>query len=487
MISFSSLWIKAYQLIMEYTPSTLASTFSPNTLIRQYVICQRLSLIPEGWIRESLGEFWLGVHPDLPVNHGLSENSRFRVCFLGDVIDPFAGKFNCPSLEDHPQVIQSFDDFEAYLHRLSGRFVCVVTNGESTRIYLDASGSLPLVFDVSQQIASSSLMVIPYGGEVDDDSALIELFKFHQQNGIYPFGLTPRKKIKRVLPNHYLCLDSWCVIRHWPSCSFKKEPDRTDLAEKVGGLLESTISTILKQGYKPYMSLTAGVDSRTLLACTLPKYRQNIHYFTWELPDATAMQDVATASSVSRGCGVKYSSYPYKVAKRKDQLKWLYRTSLSIGEVRGQSITTTVSQMDAKQPYIAGNVSLITLGKYWREGDDKLETLAAKDVVQRLRIPESASILQAAEEWLSSLPSLSVREVTDLLYLEQRVGCWGSEIGSGHADGPFHIYPLSNRKIFEWSLQAQGSQVERSQKALFTGVIRLKSPDLLRWAFNGRE
>lgn len=471
---------------MEYTPQALAATFSPKDLIRQFVICQRLHLIPEGWKRESLGKWWLGVHPDLPVRHSLPAASKFRACFLGDVIDPFSKKFNRPSLDDYQQGINAFEDIEAYLSRLSGRFVCLVSNGEQARLYLDASGSLPLVFDASQEIAASSLMVIPYADhEIDDDTTLIETFNLHRQDGIYPFGLTPRKTIKRVLPNHYLCLDAWRVVRHWPTVPLSDESDQIDVVKCIGELLENTMTTILAQGYKPYMSLTAGVDSRTLLACTPPALRDKIRYFTWELPDSIARQDAEVASSVTRGCDLTYTSYPYAEAEQIDQLKWLYRTSLSIGEIRGQGITTTVSQMERTQPYIAGNVSLITLGKYWRDGDDTLTALTPKDVLQRLSIPDDETCLQAAEKWLTSLPRLSIREITDLLYVEQRVGCWGSEIGSGHADGPFHIYPLSNRKIFEWSLLAQGSQEERRKKTLFLEVIRQRDPALLAWPFNG--
>lgn len=472
---------------MEYTPHALASTFSPIDLIRQYLICQRLSLIPEGWKRESLGDTWLGVHPDLPVNHVLPENSVFKVCFLGHVIDPFTRKFNRPNFENFNKPIESFEDIESYLHQLSGRFVCIVTDGSITRVYLDASGSLPLVFDASQEIASSSLMAIPYGEAIDDDLDLIELFKLHQRNGIYPFGLTPRTQISRVLPNHYLCLNSWQVVRHWPCKTFAKNSNTNDLAHKVATVLGDTISTILERGYKPYMSLTAGVDSRSLLACTTQKDREKIRYFTWELPDATAQQDSEIAKKVSEGCAIEYTSYQYEEAAREDQLKWLYRTSLSIGELRGQSITTTVSEMDAQQPYIAGNVSLITLGKYWREGDDKLSELTPEDVLERLSIPENSKLIQAATNWLDGISAeLTIREMMDLLYLEQRVGCWGSEIGSGHADGPFHIYPLSNRKIFEWSLQEHGLQSARSEKELLKKVIAYKSSDLLQWPFNGK-
>ncbi len=485
-----------------YTPYALSKQYSHQDLLRQFIVCKRLSLLPKeckqtAWKQESIGSFWIGAHPDLPITNVVSQSGTMKACFLGYVIDPFACTYNKPTLPEsttHSPSPDSFNSVEAYLDTLSGRFICIVSDNQSTRIYLDASGSLPMMYSPQQEIAASSLMLIPYTDEIDDHRDLIQQLNLHKNNGIYPFGLTSRKQIKRLLPNHYLNLDTWIATRHWPlpntasntpfEC-FTTNDEASLLAAKIGKVMENTITTILNQDFTPYMSLTAGVDSRTLLACAYSK-KEAINFFTWELPDSMARLDIEVATKISTKHHLRYQVFPYESASASDVGKWLYRTSLTIGEVRGQDLTSTVSNMDSTQPYFAGNVSEVSRGVFWHVDDNKLKSLTGEEITQRLKAPLHPDIINAAEQWLAGLPNgLSIKETLDFLYLEQRVGCWASEIVQGHAAGPFHLYPFSNRKIFTWMLSSPNDFNYRKNKGIIKEVIKQLQPELLEWEFNG--
>lgn len=488
-----------------YTPYALSKRYSHEDLLRQFIVCKRLSLIPKEcqqterqqtvWKQESIGSFWIGVHPDLPIMNVVSQSGHIKACFLGYVIDPFSCTYNKPILPESTDSpgSDSFNSIEAYLNTLSGRFVCIVTDNQSTRIYLDASGSLPMLYSPQQEIAASSHMLIPYTDEIDDHTELIQQLNFHESNGIYPFGLTSRQQIKRLLPNHFLSLDTWAATRHWPLPSsapnnslvyFPTKDESSLLAEKIGNVMKKTITTILNQGFTPYMSLTAGVDSRTLLACAYSR-KEAINFFTWELPDSMAQLDIEVATKISKKHHLNYQVFPYESASESDVGKWLYRTSVTIGEVRGQDLTSTVNNMDSTQPYFAGNVSEVSRGVFWRQGDDKLDSLTGEEITQRLKAPLHPDIIKAAEQWLAGLPNgFTIKETLDFLYLEQRVGCWASEIVQGHACGPFHIYPFSNRKVFTWMLSSPNDFNYRKNKGIIKEVIKQLQPELLEWEFN---
>lgn len=468
---------------MEYTPSSLNKRYSPDDLYRHCIVTRKLRHIPEGWRLGSLGDLWIGTHQGLAVMECGSAKANFNACFIGYVIDPRCSRFNQPSAEH----IDSFEMLEHYLDELSGRFVCVATDGKTRRLYLDASGSYSMMYDSELQIVASSSMLIPYAPHNSDQIELIKTLLLHSRNGIYPFGLTSRKNINRVLPNHYLSLDDWQVVRHWPILAFVPDKDTEKLARRIGERIKSTMFAVLKAGYRPYMSLTAGVDSRTLLACVYER-KDQIQCFTWELPDNTAQQDIKIASEIADEHKLKYQVFNYTSAQQKDVERWLYRTSVSVGEIRGQDLTTTVASMDFSQPYFAGNVSEVSRGVFWRDHDNDLQDLTAEEVVKRLNAPDVPVILKAADNWLAGLPEfLSFREKLDFVYLEQRVGCWASEIGHGHACGPFHIYPFSNRRIFEWMLSSNDDYVFRKTKGIIKEIIQQQQPSLMQWEFNGGE
>jgi len=469
-----------------YTPYELSKHLSHEDLLRQFIICKRLSLIPKRWKYESLGSFWLGVHTDLPVMNITSKRGDFKACFLGYVIDPFACTYNTPVIPEGMSSF-SFASFESYLDTLSGRFICIITNGKDTRIYLDASGSLSMMYSVEQEIAASSHMLIPYLDSSDDDSELIDQFALHKNNGIYPFSLTSRKTIKRLLPNHYLNLNSWTAVRHWPLTTFSITENTHKLANNIGNVIRNTMNSVLDAGFTPYMSLTAGVDSRTLLACAHAR-KSEINFFTWELPDTNAQLDIDVATTIAQEHKLNYHVFPYEPASQTDVEHWLHRTSVTIGEKRGQDLTSTISQMDHTQPYFAGNVSEVSRSVYWKADDKTLDSLTGEDITQRLNIPLNPKIIHSANQWLEGLPAeLKIREILDLLYLEQRVGCWASEIAHGHACGPFHIYPFSNRHIFQWMLSSPDDYNYRKSKGIIKEVIIQQQPELMKWTFNAGE
>lgn len=470
----------------QYTPHILSEKLNHQALIRQFILTEDKTLIPESWDEYSMGDFWIGTQQELPVAPIQFTQPNFKGYMLGYVIDPFEYQYNVPCIDQHKLGQQGYAAIEKYLHHLSGRFLCIVSDGISSRIYHDASGSFSMMYSADQKIAASCSMLIPYNGECDDHTHLIEKLKVDTQDGIYPFGLTSRIKIKRLLPNHYLDLEQWVAHRHWPTKIVEDKVTMKVAAQKIGSIIEKTIDTLLMQGFNPYMSLTAGVDSRILLSCS-KKWRDQINYFTWELPDGVAKTDIEIAKQIADDYQLSYQAYAFNDANKQDCEEWLYRTSLCAGEVRGLSLTTTINSMESRQPYIAGNVAEVCRGVYWQANDDQITELMPSDIVNRLRLPDDPDLIEAARGWLADLPEMSIKRKLDFLYLEQRVGCWASEIAHGHAGGPFHLYPFSNRIIFEWMIRSPDGFHERKNKNVLKEIIKQKSPELMRLAFNGAK
>lgn len=122
--------------------------------------------------------------------------------------------------------------------------------------------------------------------------SLAGLLNIPNVDAYYPFGITPHLDVKRLLPNHFLELGNFIEYRHWPKeeeLSTRTSNNTKSTVAKIGQKLKSNISAVLTQ-YPAYMSLTAGRDSRMLLAAA-KDMTEEIEFFTMRIPDENAMLD----------------------------------------------------------------------------------------------------------------------------------------------------------------------------------------------------
>jgi hypothetical protein len=407
--------------------------------------------------------------------------SGVRGWFLGHAIDP---DLKCRGLSNAALAelsgVEGFRGFELVLGRLSGRFAVVAFSPTGSRFYLDAAGQLSAVYCRHRQIVASTTMLIPYDSETADDEELVVLMRIPRTNAFYPFGVTPRFSVHRLLPNHFLDLDRWQSVRHWPMAEIPLTTDPQDAVAEIASILRRTLEVVCESS-TPYLSLTAGRDSRMLLACARG-LTDRISFFTWELPDAVARTDVVTARRLAKRFRLPHQVYPFSEATEIDTWKWLYRTGLAVGEVRGLSLATTVARMERNRLYLPALGAEVGRAFYWRESDEQRKSISAVEFVNRLRLPPVARILEGADDWMAGLPVSTVYSVLDFGYLEQRLACWAGVTAYGDAEGPVRLPPFSSRRIFELMLGLP--HAFRRQQQLADSLIERSWPELLEIPFN---
>ena len=97
---------------------------------------------------------------------------------------------------------------------------------------------------------------------------------------MYPLNLTPRKNVWRLLPNHFLDLRQWEAVRHWPKAEILPVGDTDQAVTQVVERVRLHMKALVAK--KPVLlRLTAGQDSRVLLACARP-LAQHMTFFTAE-------------------------------------------------------------------------------------------------------------------------------------------------------------------------------------------------------------
>ena len=87
---------------------------------------------------------------------------------------------------------------ESELRELAGRFVVFFLSREE-RVYLDGCGSLAVVYCSDLERVASSPGLIPRTPLSGDNESLIGALGLPESNAWYPFGLTPRHGIERLM------------------------------------------------------------------------------------------------------------------------------------------------------------------------------------------------------------------------------------------------------------------------------------------------
>jgi len=375
--------------------------------------------------------------------------------------------------------------FDEMLASLAGNFVCLLADGSDLRFYLDACGSLCAFYAAEQQCVTSNIFLVPDAQSDRDNRRYAGRFDIPASSCMFPVGMTPRSDVERLLPNHYLDLTSWKAVRHWPRAPLAETTDVRRTVAEIGDLVARNISAVAR-AVPIQMSLTAGRDSRMLLACARP-WAEQASYFTLPHPDRTGRLDVHVAQRLAKTFGLRHRVLPFLESSEADGARWLYRTSMSVGERRGFEGMRTFTQLDPKRAYLPGVVAELARGYYWKlvhdlpDPDDR--DCLSKALLKSMDAPIDRHTLGRLTAWMSGVPASSPWGLLDVFYLEQRLGCWAGVLYYPYADRfRFVSWPLNSRRLVALMLSLPSEY--KAAARLNDDVIRSRWPELAELPYN---
>lgn len=460
-------------------------TMIPVDLTGQFILCKASTIVPEGWKTRQQGEWYLGSPPTLPVINILSSDSYpigwllgWAISSEGKMVD---GSISIDIAADGTDVS---DQFENWLYEHAGRFAAVCLLENSLRFYLDPIGSLAAVCCPEQKIVASTPTLVPYSKNTVEDFDLIQKMGIPEKYFSWcPFGTTPRKNVVRAMPNHFVDLKTWKIVRHWPKGDFTLVNDPIQAVEEVASLLKRTISAIALNN-SLNLPLTAGHDSRMLLACSR-EYVDQSTFYTYGLPDGhkheLGLRDIKTAEHIASSVGLEHIFLPFQEPSKAEVDVWLYRTGKCIGGLPPRFLRV-YTRLDNGRPILHGAAGELGRGFHWRRGDTESSVIKPSDLLNRREIPLIPVLENRAKQWLDSLPVDNSLTIWGLLYNEEFNGCWMSPGFYGDPLDSFIICPFSHRRILEilFSLPAG----YRRENRFANDVIQMEWPELNKLPFN---
>lgn len=365
---------------------------------------------------------------------------------------------------------------ESEIYVLAGSFVFVLDDGDHRRLYLDACGSLSAVYDPERRrAAATSLQLL----DPDEAQARFRARMYDAlhiaRDGWFPAGLTAHEGIWRLMPNHYLDLDSFEMRRHWPCEPIARAPAPEAACSTILSEMRRTMSAAAAQG-PAYVSLTAGNETRMLVAAG----REMRDALTFVTVRAEGVElDRIRAEELASRFDLEHRIIPLREADGAAAQDWHARTGYTFGGPHMRTHPTTHALRD-REFFIGGLGGEIGRGFFWRATDDDGTPLDPDGLWARMGLPPQPEILPHVARWLDGVRHLPTLLQLDLAYLELRMGCWGFAPSYASVT-PLRLHPLISRRSFVamLSLPPDWRRMQDRSNRMIQAVVRQGWPELL--------
>lgn len=365
------------------------------------------------------------------------------------------------------------------LHGLGGRFLFVLDHSGARRIYTDSSAQVPCVFDSEKQIAGSTADAILNAQEYEDrfDRVLYDQLGVAGE-GWFPGGPTAHHGLNRVLPGHYLDLDSWTTSRFWPRSAPVETQDTDATLVVLIANIQSQIEALLAGPQKIALALTGGRETRMMLACAHPWIAQ-IDCVTITGRDRH-QTDTVLAKKITKELGLSHRELPRVNADPTQHAQFLHRG----GHCNGDSNALyhpSVWPIADSHVFLGGFGGEVARAFLWRKNDTPDMAVTPDLLMRRFGLAKSPEIEAAIARWLAELPAMSALDILDLAYIDLRCGCW---YGVQFCSDPTLVRhaPLFNYAAVEQMLSLPASM--KRDQSMADAVIERLWPELLRYPYN---
>ena len=441
---------------------------------------------PDSWRTHSLESWRLVTHPSLPVQRIQTKDGSNVGWMLGQAVSP-TGRLvsdgvllGCDTPEDvNDRVI------DAAVYRHGGRYAAIIAGGPVDRVYLDPYGSLAAVFSPRQRcVASTNTVVYAVCGERAPDRFGLGRFPDERPMQYWIAGLTGDTNVPRLLPNHFLDLAGWESVRHRPekSTALHRRAHIDNSVEPIVRHITNCLNAVL-ESRPAYFTLTAGRDTRMILACLAPEHRHRTEFITFDYNDGAwgTRADIYVAKRLTDQLGLAHRVIRVEQSSPAAKEDYLRQIGWAGGSGKARDFCQAARSLDPNRAWITGFGGLA----YWHHGSADGQGLpSVDDLLKPTDLPLSDEFRTATKRWMDELDTNSPDMLTDYWYIENRVGSWAAPHLYGTASFAANVIPFSHREIIE---AAHHVPLEyrrpRKQRRVEEAVIRAALPAIASLPF----
>lgn len=446
-----------------------------------------------GWKSHRLRDSILSWHPDLEVH--IFETQERRLALLGFWVDPWHVDLDSGQiLRRLARDTNTFDEVLAGTWPLAGRWALLYEDERTTRIFHDPCGLRQVHYaHVGGQIVCASqpalIRTLHTLLPVRDAAwqRLVTSPAFPRHESALFSDQTGYENCRRLLPNHALDLVTGEVTRYFPSGTLTPEAAEK-VAEKAKVMLEGAIVGMVERGADLMLAVTAGWDSRVLLASSRP-VRERIHYYVNRKQLSTRHPDIRIPSRLTRHLGLEFRVNETDI-DLPDGFKESFRASVTGARILPKTHSIYFHFLhNPGRVNINGNGSEICRGYYRKAAARYRGTRwTGSDLASIAGYPGDDFTTQELSKWLEGLGTVAdgTIDVLDLLYWELRMGHWGAQYPAEQDIAIEEFSPFNNRALLTMLLSVPESERSAPDFRLYQRIIGLAWPECLAEPINPR-
>ena len=453
---------------------------------RQFLLTRNPVNLLSKWRYLKFGKYYFYSHPDLEINKVALEKTS--ILLIGNIYDSLAPeKKNIDILKDIISIAENISIVASSVKQYSGTYVLLYKNKGEYFIFNDARAIRELYYCTIDNIVvcgSQPNLMYQFSNpkiKPSNNPELLDFYNNHLWDSRWVGNETYFEGIKHLQPNHCLDINRKNVIRYWPNEPIR----RLSLEEAVSKccvFLQGTMKAIVNR-HPAMMSVTAGTDSRTLLAAS-KEIRNNIYYFINDNSLGNSHPDIAVSKKIFNAINVPFNVH--KVSKSVDeQFRKIYLNNTFLATERMlPSIYNIFFKEHSEKIFIlgVGEIGRTFYGKEPRK-------LNSYQMAYKLTYNNCSYVVKQCDNFIIEMLPVARKygiNFLELLYWEQRLGYWGGVRNSESLIAIEKVDPYNSHLINEifFGVDEKYRDIRQNPCILFREMIRNMWPELLEWPFN---
>lgn len=275
------------------------------------------------WNRVVLGSFVFRVHQSQKLFYHSDEAGN--IFFLvGHALNPFDGTISEETILQTiaGEAAVSEEKAQQYINALTGVFVLGKISSKGVKLLVDCAGMMSLFYGLMDGdvlfTSHSAIARLAYDLPVSDYAKALFSYKLYRLYGAFlPGDITQYEKLKRVIPNTLVCIDTEDgaaeIHRFYPEkdiCMVETQEEYEKALDRICQIMTDTMKLIPDKWARPAISLTGGMDSKTTLSAANQEY-DRYSYFSYITSDAERI-DAEAAGKICKALGLTHTVYEIK-------------------------------------------------------------------------------------------------------------------------------------------------------------------------------
>ncbi|MDC4240153.1 7-cyano-7-deazaguanine synthase [Clostridium tertium] len=451
---------------------------------RGFIITDKVIEVPSHFNTLKINDFYFSYDSCSEMSSKICEK-KF-VVVLGKVVDLILESNNvnviCEKLLS--TYIKSEDEFIKSMDDLAGRFIIIWGDEDNLKICNDATGMRSIFYHKVENIISSHCALIQ---EITKDSYIKTIKKFKEfSSHCMPANYSPVENVLVLTPNTFLDSKNKTVVRFWP----RENLENNTLDNVVESVIKYTDIQLklLENKYKIINSLSGGMDSRTTLAL-LKEHVDDITFFTYSRKkNSITRKDNIIVKKIVDDLNLKHESFEIDENTSTYEFEELKKILVK-NTVSNHSFTLASQYLKrySSDDLIHIRSNLYEIGQcYYRSYMNLPKELTIRDAIKcySSKAINDDEVIEIYEQYLKTVDMNKIfnYDPYDILYWEQRMGTWLSQVIS-ETDIAHDTYILfNNRRILSDILSV--SNKDKLKLNVFKEIINKKWSVLNYWGIN---